>query len=144
MRFWIGVVGTRLSYERFMTTREHWFCMPRSCSRGDKVLMYASKSAAGVMGGIFGLFEIKDIDDSKYSSCKNYGIFSGTGERPVYVELQELRKFKCPISFAKIKANFLLASSSFVRRKFQATYFNIEPEQFDTICLIEQKLSANE
>jgi predicted RNA-binding protein with PUA-like domain len=132
MNYWIGVIGSKMSYERFHAV-PHWFCLPQSCEAGDKVIMYASKKAAGVNSGIFAIFEIAKKDECNDGKCRNYGLMSGTGERPVYVDLTELVRLNKNISFQSLKVNPALKNSSFIRRNFQATYFKILASEFGAI-----------
>jgi predicted RNA-binding protein with PUA-like domain len=132
MNYWIGVIGSKMSYDRFHTA-SHWFCLPQSCEAGDKVIMYASKKAAGVHNGIFAIFEITNKDECKDGKCRNYGLMSGNGERPVYVDLRELVRLTKNISFQSLKMNPALKNSSFIRRNFQATYFNIVAHEYEAI-----------
>ncbi len=73
---------------------DSWCCMPKSCEDGDIVLMYSSKKATGVKSGIFASCEIANKDELKDGECRRYGIFSGSGERPIYVDLKLLDKFQ--------------------------------------------------
>lgn len=132
MSYWIGVIGSKVSYTRF-TSEENWFCMPSKCEVGDSVLMYASKSAAGVKSGIFGQFTIDSRDPCKDDLCKNYGAHSGTGERPSYFLLKPEKLYATPISFQALKKNQEVGRATFVNRNMQATYFPLSKRQFDAI-----------
>lgn len=132
MSYWIGVIGSKMSYERFQTI-PHWFCLPQSCDVGDKVIMYASKKAAGVKSGVFAIFEIANKDECKDNQCRNYGLMSGTGERPIYVGLSELIRPSKNLSFQFLKSNPVLKNSPFIRRNFQATYFKISASEYEAI-----------
>ena len=140
MKYWIGVVGSPNTYERFITQEDGWFCMPKSCEVGDYVLMYASIKVAGTKkSGVFGFYQVSNKDESKDGDCRVYGIFSGTGERPVYVALKLIEKLKLTIPFATIQNSPRLSNTTFVRRKFQATYFQItESEHKSFIALAKQ------
>jgi predicted RNA-binding protein with PUA-like domain len=132
MNYWIGVIGSKLSYER-LQAKPYWFCLPQSSVVGDKILMYAAKSAAGVNGGIFAIFEIINKDESKDGQCRNYGIMSGTGERPVYVDLALIILLSKNLPFQLLKATPALRNSTFIKRQFQATYFKISAAEFSAI-----------
>ena len=140
MNHWIGVIGSKLTAERFSGDSNTWFCMPKSCEVGDYVLMYVSTRAAGVKSGIFSVHEVCNKDESKNTECRRYGIFSGTGERLVYVDLKLTNKFPKPLSFQKIKADRFLSSFSYVRRNFQATYFPISKKEYKTFVLLGSKI----
>jgi hypothetical protein len=58
---------------------------------------------------------------------------SGTGERPVYVDLTELVRLTKNLSFQSLKINPALKNSSFIRRNFQATYFKIVAHEYEAI-----------
>jgi predicted RNA-binding protein with PUA-like domain len=130
MNHWIGVIGSKIASERFFNGTDSWFCMPKSCEIGDYVLMYASKKAAGVKGGMIAVYQVVNKDESKDGDCRRYGIFSGSGERPIYVDLKLLDKFQITISFQTIKAHNYLSGFSYVRRNFQATYFKISEKEY--------------
>ena len=142
MKYWIGIVGSPNTYERFMNQDDGWFCMPKSCEVGDLVVMYASlKVAKAKKGGVFGFYEVSNKDESKDNDCRVYGIFSGTGERPVYVALKLIEKLKTTISFPTIQASERLADTPFVRRKFQATYFPITESQHKSFVALAKKVN---
>ena len=133
MNYWIGVIGSKITMERFSSENDSWFCMPKSCEVEDRVLMYASIKAAGVKNGVFGVYKVQAKDETKDGDCRRYGIFSGSGERPVYIDLALIKKFSKPLAFQKIKADRFLSSFPYVRRNFQATYFKISEKEFDVI-----------
>jgi hypothetical protein len=101
--------------------------------------MYASKKAAGIRSGIFADYEIINKDESKDGGCYRYGIFSGTGERPAYVELKIKEKFTNSISFKSIKLNSYLSQFVYVRRNFQATYFEISEKEYRALNRLKDK-----
>lgn len=133
MKYWIGVIGTKISRERFGGDEEAWFCMPKSAEVGDLMVMYASKKAVGKKHGLFAVYEVVGKDSSKDRVCSSYGIFSGTGERPVYTLLKCVKAFSKPISYTDMMSHPLLQNASFVRRNFQATYFPISEREFNAI-----------
>lgn len=133
MKYWIGVVGSALTKERFFTEDDTWFCMPKSCESGDFVAMYASKKVAGVRSGMFGIYQVQNKDACKDVNCRTYGIFSGNGERPVYVFFKLVKKFEKSISFDEMKKNRVLSNTPYVRRNMQATYFSITEREYHTI-----------
>jgi hypothetical protein len=102
--------------------------------------MYASQKAAGVRSGIFSVYQICDKDESKDAECRRYGIFSGTGERPVYVDLKLFNKFPKPLAFQKIKTDRFLSSFPYVRRNFQATYFQISEKEYKVFVALGSKV----
>jgi predicted RNA-binding protein with PUA-like domain len=137
MNYWIGIVGSKITMERFLKEDSNWFCMPKSCDIGDQVLMYASKKAAGAKSGVFGAYEIRTKDEAKDGECRRYGIFSGSGERPIYIDLKLIKKFTSPLTFQSIKSNKFLANFPYVRRNFQATYFKISEKEYETFLKLE-------
>lgn len=140
MNYWIGVIGSKLTAERFLGDLDTWFCMPKSCDVGDYVLMYASIKAAGVKAGMFSVYQVFNKDESKDADCRRYGIFSGTGERPIYVDLKLVNRFPQPLSFQKIKTHRFLGSFPYVRRNFQATYFPISEKEYKAFILLGSKV----
>ena len=140
MKYWIGVIGSKLPAEWFAGISNTWFCMPNSSEVGDFVLMYASKKAAGVKGGIFSVYQICNKDESKDTECRRYGIFSGSGERPGYVEMKLVNKFHKPLAFQKIKADSFLGSFSYATRNFQATYFQISEKEYKAFITLGSKV----
>lgn len=117
--------------------------MPKSCEVGDYVVMYASLKVAGTKkGGVFGFYEVSEKDETRDGDCRVYGIFSGTGERPVYIGLKLMEKLNTPISFPIIQASQRLADTTFVRRKFQATYFPITEAQHKSFTALAKKVNA--
>lgn len=140
MKYWLGVVGSPNTYERFMTQGDGWFCMPKSCEVGDYVAMYASlKVGRAKGGGVFAFYEVSSKDEAKDGNCRTYGIFSGTGERPVYVALKLIKKLEKPLSFSQIQNSRLLSNTTFVRRKFQATYFSLTEKEYGAFLSLSDK-----
>ena len=133
MNHWLGIVGSKLTYERFIRGVEYWFCMPKTCEIGDQIAMYSARTAAGVKSGIFGYFEVVDKDEQKIAQCNQYGYLSGTGERLVYVDIKMIKLLSPAVSFNKIKSVGLLKESVFVRRNMQATYFSLLREEFQAM-----------
>lgn len=139
MNYWIGVIGSKITRDRFLAENDSWFCMPKSCEIEDLVLMYASNKAAGVKSGIFGVYKVRSKDETKDESCRRYGIFSGSGERPIYIDLELIQKFSKPIAFQKIKTDKFLSNFPYVRRNFQATYFKISEKEFKKFLTLEKQ-----
>ena len=141
MNYWIGIIGSKLTHQRFLDESDSWFCMPSTSEIGDYVLMYASKKSAGVKGGVFAVYQIFNKDESKDGDCRRFGIFSGSGDRPIYVDLKLLDKFQKTISFQAIKAHNYLSTFSYVRRNFQATYFKISEKEYKAFIALASKLN---
>ena len=133
MNHWLGIVGSKLTYERFMRDSDHWFCMPKACEIGDLIVMYSSKKAAGSKSGIFGYFWVVDKDGQKDAFCSQYGYLSGTGEKLVHIELQKIKLLSTPVPFHKIKSVGILADTTYVRRNMQATYFKLQKKEYQAM-----------
>jgi predicted RNA-binding protein with PUA-like domain len=130
MNYWLAIVGSKASYLRFVEEQDFWFCLPKDCCIGDKVITYSSKKAAGSNSGVFGFFEIELKDVERDCQCRQYGLLSGTGERLVYVNLRKIKLLPTPIPFNKIKTTNALSHSAYVRRNMQATYFDISSNEY--------------
>jgi hypothetical protein len=130
MNHWLGIVGSKLTYERFSQSTDYWFCMPKSCEIGDQIVMYSSKKAAGFNSGIFGYFWVIDKDGLKDVHCNQYGYLSGTGEKLVHVELKKIKLLNNSVPFNKIKSISILSNTTYVRRNMQATYFSLQKKEY--------------
>lgn len=144
MKYWLGVIGSIKTYERFMLESDSWFCMPKSCEVGDCMVMYASIKVAKKKAGVFGFYEVLKKDETKDGDCRTYGIFSGTGERPIYVELKLIDKLETSIPFHTIQSSPRLADTPFVRRNFQATYFSLTDAQYKAFLSLSKKVNKKE
>ena len=133
MNYWIGVIGSPNTYDRFIVAGDFWFCFPQECTEGDYVAMYASQRMAKEDAGIFGIYEIASKDEAKNGQCRTYGAHSGSGEKPIYVDMRLLKKFESPVTFKKLKNTPGIAHSNFIRRNMQATYFKISKAEFAAI-----------
>lgn len=130
MNYWLAIIGSKTSYERFINEHNFWFCLPQNCSIGDKVITYCSKKAAGTKSGVFGFFEIELKDNERDCECRQYGLMSGNGERLIFVDLKKIKQLKDPIPFHRIKSSKVLSHSTYVRRNMQATYFVITAKEY--------------
>ena len=133
MNYWIGVIGSPSTYNRFITEGDFWFCLPQECAEGDNVAMYASQRMATNNAGIFGVYEIANKDECKNEQCHAYGARSGNGEKPIYVNMKLTKRLEIPITFKRLKNIPQLANSNFIRRNMQATYFKISKAEFRAI-----------
>jgi len=133
MNHWLGIVGSKHTYERLFEGSEYWFCMPKSCEIGDQIVMYSSKKAAGINSGIFGYFWVIEKDAQKNAQCSQYGHLSGTGEKLVHVELKKIKILTASVPFKKIKSVDLLADTTYVRRNMQATYFSLTKKEYQAM-----------
>lgn len=130
MNYWLAIIGSHTSYVRFTEQQDFWFCLPRNCCVGDKVITYSSKKAAGSSSGVFGFFEIEFKNDQRDCECRQYGLMSGSGERLIFVDLKNIRLLNDPIPFNKIKSTRVLSHSAYVRRNMQATYFGLSENEY--------------
>lgn len=142
MKYWIGIVGSQKTLERFNEATDTWFCMPKSCEPGDKIAMYATKKVAKV-NGIFALYDVSEKNSEKDCDCRNYGIFSGTGERPGYVGLKLISKLEKIITFDMLKGDKIFSRTHLVRRNAQATYFHLTEVEFARLLKIQSLLEKD-
>jgi predicted RNA-binding protein with PUA-like domain len=127
MKYWIGVIGTNLTYERFGNEEENWFCLPRTAEVGDTLVLYATKKIAKNDNGLFAAYTITNKDPEKDSLCKKYGVSQGM---LAHVDMKKIKEFKNRVTLDILRKDDLFSSSQFVRRNAQATYFNITAEQY--------------
>ena len=142
MNHWLGIVGSKQTYERFFQGTEYWFCMPKACEIGDQIIMYSSKKAAGITSGIFGFFDVIYKDEKKNTQCSQYGHLSGTGEKLVYVELKKIKILTTSVPFKKIKSVRLLAETTYIKRNMQATYFSLTKKEYQAMWHLGEFLDS--
>lgn len=130
MKYWIGVIGTSATYERFGNEEANWFCLPRTSEVGDKLMLYATKKVDKANNGLFASYKIIAKDSSNDSLCKKYGISQGT---LVYVDMKKEHLFKSRVGLDTLRKEELFIASQFVRRNAQATYFNITEAQYKKV-----------
>ena len=133
MNYWIGVIGKKLTYERFLKETNTWFCMPHNSSINDLIIMYVSRRLTNKNSGFFAIYKIESIDKTKDSECFQYGMMSGMGLKTFYTNVNLVKKIEMPISFEKASKHALLANARFIRRKMQATYFPISQSEYALI-----------
>jgi len=133
MNHWIGVIGKKLTYERFLKESNTWFCMPNNSSIDDLIIMYVSRRLTSKNSGFFAIYKIVSIDKSKDAECSQYGSMSGMGVKIFYTNVNLVRKIDIPVSFEKASNHPLLAHTRFIRRKMQATYFPISQSEYGLI-----------
>lgn len=127
MKYWIGVVGTKQTLERFNNGESDWFCLPRSASLGDVIIMYATKKLARQNHGFFGVYKIVRLDPTSNQLCNKYGINQGT---LIHVDLLVINSFKNKITLPDLKSHPIHQNMSFVRRNAQGTSFSISEAEY--------------
>ena len=135
MKYWIGVIGNNLTYERFGNEDSNWFCLPRTSEVGDTLVLYATKKIAKLNNGLFASYKIVNKDSSIDSMCKKYGISQGT---LVHVDMKKESEFNKRVTLDILRKDELFAVSQFVRRNAQATYFNITQDQYKKILVLSK------
>jgi len=135
MKYWIGVIGTNATYERFGNEEANWFCLPRTSEVGDKLLLYATKKVDKANNGLFASYKIIAKDASNDSLCKKYGISQGT---LVHVDMKKEHIFNSRVGLDILRKEELFIASQFVRRNAQATYFNITAEQYKKVISLSK------
>lgn len=135
MQYWIGVIGTSLTYDRFGNEEANWFCLPRTSEVGDKLILYATKKISKSNNGLFASYKIVNKDSSKDAMCKKYGITQGT---LVHVDMKKESEFKRRVTLEILRGDEFFAVSQFVRRNAQATYFNITEDQYKRILTLSK------
>lgn len=133
MKYWIGVIGKKLTYERFLKENNTWFCMPYTSSINDLIVMYVSRRLTSKNSGFFCLYQIQSIDKTKDAECAQYGSMSGMGLKTFYTNLNLIKKIDVPISFEKVSEHPILSNARFIRRRMQATYFEISQSEYKLI-----------
>jgi predicted RNA-binding protein with PUA-like domain len=142
MNYWIGVIGSSLSFKRFLGN-EFWFCMPPAANVGDIVVMYVSRKGSESKAGVFAFYRIKLKDETRLDQCKQYGSLSGAGERLIYVELELISNLDKSITFQDIKKEPRFINALYVRRQMQATYFKISNSEYETFVNLGKKINGN-
>jgi predicted RNA-binding protein with PUA-like domain len=142
MNYWIGVIGSSMSFKRFLNN-ELWFCMPPSADEGDIVVMYVSRKGSEPRAGVFAFYKIKLKDESKVDQCRQYGSLSGAGERLSYVEFELIVNLDKSISFQDIKKEPRFFNTLYVRRQMQATYFKISNSEYETFINLGNKINGS-
>lgn len=133
MKYWIGVISSKISLDRLSAAKESWFCLPKDSEVDDLMFIYASSKASHDRSGFIGTFRISSFDDSKDNLCSCYGGMTNPGIKLGYVNLVSLDFFKEPIKLKQIKSHVLLSKSHFVRKNMQATYFEISAEHYKAL-----------
>jgi predicted RNA-binding protein with PUA-like domain len=142
MNYWIGVIGSSMSFKRFLNN-ELWFCMPPAADVGDVVVMYVSRKGSEPKAGVFAFYKIKLKDESKVDQCRQYGSLSGTGERLSYVEFELIANLDRSISFQDMKKEPRFFNTLYVRRQMQATYFKISNSEYEAFVNLGKKINDN-
>lgn len=142
MNYWIGVIGSSMSFKRFLNN-EFWFCMPPAANVGDIVVMYVSRKGSEPKAGVFAFYKIKLKDESKVDQCRQYGSLSGAGERLSYVEFELIANLDKSISFQDIKKEPRFINTLYVRRQMQATYFKISNSEYETFVHLGNKINGS-
>jgi predicted RNA-binding protein with PUA-like domain len=141
MSYWIGVIGTNQTYERFGNEDENWFCLPRTAQVGDSLVLYATKKIAKAKNGLFASYKIVQLDPTKNAVCNKYGTSQGT---LVHVDMLKDKTFKNRVTLDILRNDDVFKTTQFVRRNAQATYFSISEEQFKQIIALSKIAPSEE
>lgn len=133
MKYWIGVISSKVALDRFLKQEQPWFCLPSSADLNDLIMIYASSKASHDRSGIIGTFSVSSLDDSKNDLCSCYVGSFGSGPKLIYVGVLSVKFFENPISLKKMKKHLSLSRSNFVKKNMQATYFEISAECYQII-----------
>ena len=137
MNYWIGVVGSSVSYERLVQGGDKsWFCLPSGSMVGDTILIYLTIGVAKSKSGIFAEYKVVQKDASKNSECRKYG----TGNVALtYVEMKKIKELKSRVKMKKMREDPFLKEVGFVRRQGQGTYFMISEDVYKEILDLSEK-----
>lgn len=129
MKYWVAVVSSPNSFHRLRSGEQNWFCINVGSAPGDLVMMYATTKASKG-GGMFGVFEVVKVDETKHAFCAPYNTF-GFGPPLRYVEMEKRTQFPNLVPIGKLKTIKKFRDSAAVRRLFQGTCFEVHKPQFD-------------
>jgi len=131
---WIGVVGSKISFERINSERNTWWCMPSETKKNDILFMYCSSKISRLTQGIFALYEITSISNENSEDCNKYGSFL---ENKLFkVEIKLIKKFHNPLKISEMKKDFLISRSQFIKKNLQVTCFKIPIEVGERISFL--------
>lgn len=131
-RYWIGVVGRRDSWERLTNRSELWWCVSPDAASGDLLAMYLTRAVPGTEPGVFAIYEISALDESRASECRGFGSHV-TGLFNVFAELRLLSVVRPHLQLASLRGDALLRHSTFVRRSAQGTAFAVTKKEFERL-----------
>lgn len=137
MNYWIGVVGSSVSYERLVNGGDKsWFCLPSGSMVGDSILIYLTLGVAKTKSGIFAEYQVVQKDASKNSECRKYG----TGNVALtYVDMKKIKELKTRVNMKKMREDSFLKEVGFVRRQGQGTFFMISEDVYKKIIYLSEK-----
>ena len=101
------------------TPRLTWWCVSKESHPGDLGFLWIKAV------GMKLVFEFIDFRDDE-ALCKSYGM--ATGNVRIITTLEK------PITFKSMQLHRVLSKTVAVRRRFQARYFDIEPDSLEALC----------
>lgn len=139
MNYWIGVISSKIVYENIGNGSHNWFCLSRQCNVGDEFFLFATSKVLK-NGGVFGRFEILNIDKNRNNECRIYGgSNSDFAEPTVFTEFRCIELYSNVISTSKIKSNLVLRNNQAVRRSFRGTCFNMSDKEYFSLLSLAKK-----
>ena len=140
LKYWLGVVSVVSVYENINNGTHNWFCIDSECQIGDQFYLYATSSTFK-KSGIFGLFEITNIDSSQNSKCASYASAVARFANPkIYTEFKTISIYDSPISNTELKTNPITSRCQPVRRLFRGTCFSLgKSEHLEIMKLLKLK-----
>lgn len=130
-KFWLGVASsTELSK---IDQSESWWCLPLTAMPGDRLLLYCPRTASITRQGIFAEATVTSIvSNSRSENCNCSGYNQG-GTRLFYAEISFVERFSKNLTAAMMKNDAALRRAPIVRKNFQGTSFQLEPQTYERI-----------
>lgn len=125
---WIGIVGSQDSLDRLEGSEEPWWCLPTAAATGDMVVMYCTASVSRGKQGVFAVYRVTASDPERQTECRRFG--SGSGYSAMqFTKLELVRRLEAPITAGTLRADPILGQAKCVKRSFQGTFFQLEPQE---------------
>jgi hypothetical protein len=130
-KIWLGVASSNELSK--IDQNESWWCLPLTAMPGDRLLLYCPRTASITRQGIFAEAIVTSIvSNSRSENCNCSGYNQG-GTRLFYADIRFIERFPQNLTAAMMKNDVALRRAPIVRKNFQGTTFQLDPQTYERI-----------
>jgi len=118
--------------------KDLWWCVSPQAQPGDHMAMYLTRAVSEEYAGIFGIYEITSLDESRQQECRGFGYHVG-GLFNVFAHLKLVQAIAPALPLNTIRSDPILRHTTFVRRSGQGTAFRLTGAEYSRLTSLFSK-----